>query len=640
MIAADMPPSDIVVTATRPADQSADERLGAIIIGADRIRQSGSGRIEDALSRVAGLQSFRRSDSRSANPSAQGLTLRGLGGNASSRTLVMLDGIPITDPFFGYVPLSAIDPRRVDRITVMRGAGGGAFGSAVAGTIGIESKPLASRDPLDGAMAVSSEGATQISGGLTHRFGAGAMTLDGRWDRGQGFWTTPREQRVPASVQAAYNSRQGDARFVSALAGGEVQARLRFFADDRVLRFRGADSSMSGTDASLSYVSADQSLTVAGWRQWRDFSNIVVSASSFRPVLDQYATPASSSGAIVQWRAAPWLMLGGDIKGSTGSAKERALSAASGAVTAVRSNGGDVREAAAFAEAQASIGSLTLAGSTRLAAWRLADGRSVERDGAGNLLVERHFDARGGTALSGRASAVWQGNGWSVRSAAYRGFRLPTLNELYRGFTVFPVTTSPNPELEPERLTGAEVGVMANVAPGLSVTTTLFANRLAKAIGNVTIGPNLRERQNIDAIRSRGVEAEVAWRRDDWAIDSSLSLVSARVEQPGDLDGMRPAQVPKMSLTLAAARSFGRSEVSATLRHVSGAYEDDLNRDRLPPATTIDVVARHHLNSAVEISLRGENLLDLRVVTRNQAGSIDLGAPRTVWLMLALKRSR
>ena len=141
MIAADMPPSDIVVTATRPADQSADERLGAIIIGADRIRQSGSGRIEDALSRVAGLQSFRRSDSRSANPSAQGLTLRGLGGNASSRTLVMLDGIPITDPFFGYVPLSAIDPRRVDRITVMRGAGGGAFGSAVAGTIGIESTP-------------------------------------------------------------------------------------------------------------------------------------------------------------------------------------------------------------------------------------------------------------------------------------------------------------------------------------------------------------------------------------------------------------------------------------------------------------------------------------------------------------------
>ena len=60
MIAADTPPAEIVVTATRSADQSADERLGAIVIGADRIAQSASGRIEDALSRVAGLQSFTR----------------------------------------------------------------------------------------------------------------------------------------------------------------------------------------------------------------------------------------------------------------------------------------------------------------------------------------------------------------------------------------------------------------------------------------------------------------------------------------------------------------------------------------------------------------------------------------------------
>lgn len=640
MIAADISPSEIVVTATRPADQSADERLGAILIGADRVGQSASGRIEVALSRVAGLQSFRRSDSRSANPSAQGLTLRGLGGNASSRTLVLLDGIPIADPFFGYVPLSAIDTRRVDRITVMRGAGGGAFGSAVAGTIGIESTPLAGRDPLDAALAVSSEGATEISGGLMHRNGTGVLTLDGRWDRGQGFWTTPQGQRVPASVRAAYNSRQGDVRLVAALARGEVQARLRFFADDRVLRFRGADSSMSGTDASLRYVSADQSLTIAGWRQWRDFSSIVISASSFRPVLDQFATPASSSGTIVQWRAAPWLTFGGDIKVSTGTAKERTLSAASGAATAIRSNGGNVREAAVFAEAKATSGALSFSGSARLAAWRISDGRSVERDGASNLFLERHFEAQHGTAMSGRASAVWQGDGWSALAAAYRGLRLPTLNELYRGFTVFPVTTLPNPELEPERLTGAQVRFKVDVVPCPSVTTTLFANRLANAIGNVTISPNLRERQNVDAIQSRGVEAELACRWGGWAIDSSLSLVSAHVDQRGDLDGLRPAQVPKMSLTLTASRTFGRSEVSTMLRHVSGAYEDDLNRDRLPPATTIDVVARHRLNNALEISLRGENLLDERIVTRNQAGSLDLGAPRTIWLGLALKRSR
>ncbi len=52
---------------------------------------------------VAGFQEFRRSDSRSSNPTAQGVTLRALGGNASSRALVLLDGVPMVDPFFGHV---------------------------------------------------------------------------------------------------------------------------------------------------------------------------------------------------------------------------------------------------------------------------------------------------------------------------------------------------------------------------------------------------------------------------------------------------------------------------------------------------------------------------------------------------------
>jgi len=81
-------------------------------IGRDAILSTSSGRLEDALENVAGFQQFRRSDSRSSNPSAQGVTLRALGGNATSRALVLLDGVPMTDPFFGYVPLSAMAPER------------------------------------------------------------------------------------------------------------------------------------------------------------------------------------------------------------------------------------------------------------------------------------------------------------------------------------------------------------------------------------------------------------------------------------------------------------------------------------------------------------------------------------------------
>src|SRR3546814_5473743 len=56
-------------------------------------------RIENRLRDEAGIVQFRRSDGRSAHPTSQGVTLRGLGGNASSRALVTLDGVPQADPF-------------------------------------------------------------------------------------------------------------------------------------------------------------------------------------------------------------------------------------------------------------------------------------------------------------------------------------------------------------------------------------------------------------------------------------------------------------------------------------------------------------------------------------------------------------
>ena len=98
----------IVVTGHGLEQTPATPAYDVIELDRDRIVSGSSGRIEDVLGNVAGFQQFRRSDSRSSNPSAQGATLRALGGNATSRALVLLDAVPMLDPFFGYVPFSAI----------------------------------------------------------------------------------------------------------------------------------------------------------------------------------------------------------------------------------------------------------------------------------------------------------------------------------------------------------------------------------------------------------------------------------------------------------------------------------------------------------------------------------------------------
>jgi vitamin B12 transporter len=134
-LAAEAPaPGEIIVTALAPP--RGDAAYDIVTIPADRLNNSASGRIEDVLRDVAGFQQFRRTDSRTANPTSQGATLRALGGNASSRALVVLDGAPVADPFAGYIPWFALAPERLGAVRVTRGAGAGAFGSgALAGTI-------------------------------------------------------------------------------------------------------------------------------------------------------------------------------------------------------------------------------------------------------------------------------------------------------------------------------------------------------------------------------------------------------------------------------------------------------------------------------------------------------------------------
>ena len=65
-----------------------------------------------------------------------------------------------------------------------------------------------------------------------------------------------------------------------------------------------------------------------------------------------------------------------------------------------------------------------------------------------------------------------------------------------------------------------------------------------------------------------------------------------------------------------------------------------MQTDLLPAATTLDAFAALPLGQSVQLVLRGENLTGTTVVTRNQAGSIDLGAPRTLWAGLRISIGR
>ena len=636
---------EIVVTGQPLAAPTSAAAYDQQVIEAERLRSSASGRIEDALAAVAGFQQFRRSDSRSSNPTSQGVTLRALGGNATSRSLVLLDGAPMADPFFGHIPLSALAPERLALARVTRGGGAGAFGAgAVAGTIELESAGAAELGLLEGEALGNDRGETALSATLAPRLGSGFAVASVRWDRGQGFWTTPESQRVPASARARHESRSASLRGVAPLSSEvELQARVLVYDDHRTLRFKGADSSSSGQDASLRLVGrGDWAFDVLGYIQARDYSNVVISAATFRKTLDQRSTPTTGWGGKAELRppvgADMVLRLGSDWRVAKGTMYEDAYNAA-GAITARRSAGGRNGDLGFYSEGEWRSGPLTLTGGVRIDRWSIGEGFFLD-----STRPDQRFAARSGWAESLRGGAlVDAGDGLTLRGSVYSGLRQPTLNELYRPFTVFPVTTRANALLGNERLVGFEAGLDFAPADGVRLSATAFDNRVRHAVANVTIGNNLRERRNVDAIHARGLELGAKIEAGALRFDGALAWTDARVETAASpaLSGKRPAQTPELaaSATLVWQPREGW-RLAATVKHVGAQFEDDLQTDVLPAATTFDAFAEVPLLRGVSLILRGENLTDAQIVTRNQAGSIDLGVPRTVWagLRVALPR--
>ncbi len=617
---------------------------GAMLIGQDRLANSASGRIESVLADVAGFQQFRRSDSRSANPSAQGATLRALGGNASSRTLVLLDGVPMADPFFGYIPFSALVPDRLSLIRVTRGGGGGALGAgAVAGTIEMAS---AIRDQLpqrSGSAFYGSRESTELAASLSPDLGGGYVSLSGRWDRGDGFQTTPKDQRVAATVPAAYDGWSAGLRAVAPIFGdAEVQFRALVFRDDRTLRFAGADSRSQGQDASIRLVSRGRwQVDALAYVQARNFANIVISSSTFRKSLDQRNTPSTGIGGKIELRPpvgrAHVLRIGTDVRLASGDMYEDAYNAniAANPVTSRRHAGGDQSTLGLFAEDDWTIGSVVLTGGVRADRWTIRNGFYNAVNAAGASTQASRYPDRSDWEFTGRAGVlVHLSDAVALRGAGYTGFRLPTLNELYRPFVVFPITTRANDALTPEKLKGVEAGFDLTPAEGVTLGATAFYNRLNDAIANATIDAITRQRRNVDAIIAKGIELTANARSGEWMLAGSYAYSRAKVRAPGAaFDGLAPSQSPRhaASATLAWEAQSGPA-LSATLRYVSKQYEDDLQSDVLPDALTVDAVARLPIGHGMTLVARGENLFDETVVTRNAGGSMDLGTPRTLWI--------
>ncbi len=649
----------IVVTGAGLPAATGDRAYSVVTIGRERLEGVASGRLEDALRDVSGFGLFRRSDARSGHPTSMGATLRGLGGNASSRALLLLDGVPQADPFGGWVAWPAYSPMRLGAARVTRGGGTGANGAgALAGTIELMSAGPADLAPLWGAVAYGSRDSVDAQAGLSGTIGGGFASVSAGYSRGDGFIPVIASQRGPADIAADYEQYSIALRGVAPIGDDtELQVGGLAFVDNRTRGTAFTDNRTVGADASLRLVGrGNWGWEAVAYLQSRQFDSGFASVNAARtvasPTLDQYNTPATGVGGRLELRPpvgeAIQLRLGVDGRATSGVTKEL-FTFVAGQPTRIRNAGGRTTTLGAFAEATVDASDqLTLTASGRIDHWRISGGHLNEKvlaTGA-TLPSSQDYADRNGNEPTARAGIAFRPTGAiTLRGAGYIGWRLPTLNELYRPFRAGADLTNANPDLKPETMRGVEAGADFNPFPGIRFGATLFWNQLDDAIANVTLstsptGAATRQRQNIDAVRSRGVELEAEAALGQWHLLASYAYTGARVRADGPalaLDGLRPAQTPRhtASTTVAWTASPDGPGAALTARYVAPQFEDDQNNRTLDDALTFDASIRLPLLQKVSLELRGENLTDRRIEAGiSGAGLVERATPRTLWVGL------
>ena len=638
---------------------------GASVVSIDkeRIEQSASGRLEDVLRDVAGLQSFRRSDSRSSHATNQSITLRGLGGNASSRALLLVDGVPQADPFGGWISFPAYSTDRIGLVRVTRGGGSGYYGpGALTGTVEIESAVPVEGPSILGSASLGSRDSVDLRASLGASSSPRFATISGAFAEGDGFIPITGATRGPADRAAPYRQISGVGRFVQKLGSTEVQANVSAFSDRRDRGVAFTTNRGKGVDTSLRLVGAGWSLLAYAQRRnfASQFSSVNAARTASTETLDQYSVPSRGYG--FRGELAPItgtldLRLGVDGRFVRGQTNERYQFVA-GSPTRLRQAGGRSATVGAFAVTTINLATTRLTGSLRADRWSISNGHLLQRTLAGSVLDDVRFANREGWQTSGRVAAEYRlGSNTKLRAAAYRGWRLPTLNELYRPFRAGPDATGPNAALKPETMTGAEAGIDFTLAKDWQGSMTAYAGRLHDAIGNVTVatGPGTfpivgfvasagayRQRRNIDQIRSSGIEADLVGRAGPFDLRLSYAFVNARVHASGAaaaLQGKRPAQTPRQQVSATVGWKAARGTALAmTARAVSGQFGDDLNQRRLKGAVTLDAFGSLPIASRLALEIRAENLANALVETALAPdGTVERASPRTLWVGLRLR---
>jgi outer membrane receptor protein involved in Fe transport len=612
------------------------------------LQQAGAITLDGQLRLIPGVETFRRSSSLVANPSSQGISLRGLGSTSASRTLVTQDDVPLNDAFAGWIHWEELPELSIRSIEVVRGGASDLYGSsAIGGVINVLPQRPTS-DVVELKSDYGSEDTYDDSLLLQTRRGHWGALASGGVLGTDGFVQTAPDQRglidVPSNVHAQngvalIDHQQGALRVftrLSALNEARGNGTLIQQNGTRLWRFAtGAD--WNPTDGSTlvfrAYGSAQH------YRQ--TFSTIASNRDS--ELLNRFAKiPDDEMGAVTHWSKplTPELLLlvGADTHDVRAGDFETVIPA-SQIDTFVNLNDRQ-RQTGAYAELLWIHKAWTISASSRMDWFSNFDGQQWQPTvTALHRIGQRVFDPRLGISRK-------IGQHFALSGSGFRAFRAPTPNELYRSTQVGSLLTLPNNNLRSERATGWETGVTMEQHWG-TLRTSYFWTQVNRPITaltlNATSNPIKLMRENLGQIESRGVSIDlelqpipsIRW----MTVQGGYQYTNATVTK-GTGDAPAGNWIPQVAHHMASAQLRGYRASIGTLSlqaRMSGhQFDDDANTYFLHSYFKLDAYASHEFGKRIELFTSGENLFN-RQIEVGRTPTLTLGTPRVARIGFLLK---
>ena len=675
----------VTVTATRSGTPLDEIPLNTTVLTKEALEVSPDQTIDQILKNVPGVI-LNDTPYYQKDPTAQSINVRGLG---NARTLVLIDGVPANDAFYGTVQWNLVPMSSIDSVEFIRGGVSSLWGNyGMGGVINIKTKtPVNSQQEASasyGAFGTGNIAASKdiiASENLQLRFSADYFNTDGY----QNIATIS-----PASPTSIKNG-QGDA----ASHNSNVRMQGYFKAtQDTSGFFRVGYHTMSDLSSGYSFATnIMQETDLAGGTTTRldDKSKVDVnffyentgfnkqngstSAAAgtrgatapynYPYVNANYKDPYSTVGASAQYTQEvtgliDQYVVGVDARNIGGSNQTNNLTT-NGAVNAVNYAKGQQTFYGLIGQIKSRASSIPL--ETTLAArvdqWNSQTPTSYNA-GLSGAPIYQNISNQSKTQLSPTLGLLYKmSKDWDLRSAAYQAFHAPGMNNTLRSYGSGNGYSFANPNLTPETMTGYEVGTdyrwkggfaqltgfnnyiqNAIVSYKIGASQQALANSLCATVGSPTgcnTPGNSSYYTNSQNLLSQGIEFQFHHDiNSQWATDANYAFTSTKLTSTATTDpvGKQVAGVPQNILGGGITYyPVPQASLTATIRYVGSSWLDNSNTLPVASYAVVGLRANYEMTKNTTVYASAVNLFNRQYITfgtGTNTSSYVMGMPQAI----------